>query len=78
MAQVSAAPEQIVATQPPMPEWMTWVTFWVKDEPTVLVVILLMVAIGWLVKRLQEKDTRLGKVIEQKDETIAQLRLLPS
>ncbi len=52
-----------------MPEWASWITFFVKDEPTVLIVILLLVAIWWLAKG--RKD--MGKVLARKDDTISRL-----
>jgi len=71
--QTVAVVQDVVQTTPPplpnMPDWVNWITYFVKDEPTVLVVLLLMVAIGWLVKRL----TNMGHLLSRKDDTISRL-----
>ncbi len=67
--QVEQQVAQEIAQQPNLPEWVGWITYFVKEEPTVLVVILLLVAIGWLVTG---RDN-LGKIIARKDDTISRL-----
>ncbi len=54
---------------PSYPQWIETVIDLVENRPTVLVIVLLLVAVGWLVKRLQQKD----KMLARKDSVNARL-----
>ncbi len=72
MAVVGRQVEQQVAQEiagPSYPQWIETVIDLVENRPTVLVVLLLIAAVWWLVKKLQAKD----KIIAGKDDVNSRL-----
>lgn len=64
MAVVGKQIEQQVAQEvagPSYPQWIETVIDLVENRPTVLVVLLLIAAVWWLVKKLKAKDVTIAR-----------------